>query len=405
MNKDNVSTQSLKLENILDLAEELNSLKDIDAILDRILLESRLITGAVAGSIFLVENERLKFRYTHNDELYGKEGNNKYIYSSFEIPLNRNSVVGYVADTGKPLLIDDVYSLPENLPFHHNSSFDEKTGFHTKSMLTVPLKTLQGNIVGVMQIINATDATGKVISFPPESESLISFFARNATMAIERGIMTREMILRMMLMAELRDPKETGAHVQRVGAYSAEIYHRWALNKGINIQTIRRQKDVIRLASMLHDVGKIGISDSILKKPAKLDDNEYNIMKFHTIFGARLFHNASSELDILSREIALNHHEKWNGTGYPGKFKEESDESVTLGEGKKGEEIPISARITALADVFDALGSVRSYKEKWPDSKVLELIKSESGKHFDPEVVDAFFQILEVIIAIRDKYQ
>ncbi|MBU1222071.1 HD domain-containing protein [Myxococcota bacterium] len=395
----------LNLGYILEITEELNALKDIDAILDRILFESRKLTRAVAGSIFLVENSKLKFSYVHNDELYTQGHNNKHIYSSLEIPVNRNSIVGYVADTGDPVIIDDAYNIPPELPFHHNSSFDEKTGFHTQSMLTVPLKTFQGNVVGVIQIINCRDEEGNVCPFQPEMEPYISFFGRHATMAIERGLMTREMILRMMLMAELRDPKETGAHVQRVGAYSAEIYHRWALNRGIDIETIKRHKDIIRLASMLHDVGKIGISDAILKKPARLNDEEYNIMKYHTIYGARLFISSNNELDRLSREIALNHHEKWDGTGYPGHFNDIPGKDPPLGTGKKGEEIPITARITALADVFDALGSVRSYKDQWPDSKIFNLIREESGKHFDPEVVNAFFEIIDVIIAIKEKFQ
>ena len=103
-------------------------------------------------------------------------------------------------------------------------------------------------------------------------------------MAIERGIMTRELILRMMKMAELRDPSETGAHVQRVGAYSAEIYHRYALNKGIPVRELKRTKDLLRLAAMLHDVGKVGISDTILKKPAKLTDEEFAVIKMRNNF-------------------------------------------------------------------------------------------------------------------------
>jgi HD-GYP domain-containing protein (c-di-GMP phosphodiesterase class II) len=392
------------LGHILNITEDMNQLKDIDTILDRILFESRKITNAEAGSIFLVENEKLTFRYVHNDVLYKSDANNKYIYSNLSVPLNKTSIVGYCAMTGETTRIADAYKLKDDLPYRFNSSFDLKTGFKTRSIMTIPLTTYQGEVVGVIQIINAKNEEGEVVPFTEDEETYVSFFARHACFAIERGVMTRELILRMMKMAELRDPKETGAHVQRVGAYTAEIYHRWALNKGIDIEEIKRKKDIIRLAAMLHDVGKVGISDSILKKPARLTEDEFTTMKYHTVHGERLFMHSKSELDALSKTIALHHHEKWNGKGYPGKMLDYDAETPTIGVGYIGEEIPIEARICALADVFDALGSARSYKAKWPDDKVLDLIRKESGSHFDPDVVDAFFEILDVITAIKDKF-
>jgi response regulator RpfG family c-di-GMP phosphodiesterase len=154
---------------------------------------------------------------------------------------------------------------------------------------------------------------------------------------------------------------------------------------------------------MLHDVGKVGIPDSILKKPAKLNEEEFDIMRFHTVFGARLFVNSTSDLDAMSGEIALNHHEKWEGGGYPGKIADLHCEAE-MGERKRGEEIPLAARITALADVFDALCSRRSYKKEWSDDRILKVVREESGKHFDPEVVDAFLSIFDLITAIRKKF-
>jgi HD-GYP domain-containing protein (c-di-GMP phosphodiesterase class II) len=398
-------SQLSKANYILKITEELNSFKEIDTILDRILFESRKLANADAGSIFLIENNALKFSYVHNDTFYHNHSNNKYIYSNFSVPLNDKSIVGYAALTGKTIIIDNAYELSGDLPYHFDNSYDIQSGYKTHSMMTIPLRTFQGKIVGVMQIINSKcEENESCIPFTKEIETYISFFARHACLAIERGIMTRELILRMMKMAELRDPKETGAHVQRVGAYSAEIYHKWALNRGLDIDLIKKHKGLIRLASMLHDVGKVGISDAILKKPGRLTKEEFDQMKYHTIKGERLFNNSASELDILSKKIALNHHEKWNGKGYPGKTVNNDSEYPEMGVGKVGEEIPIEARITALADVFDALGSVRSYKDRWPDYKVLDLIKSESGEHFDPEVVTAFFEIIDVIKAIRDKF-
>ena len=107
----------------------------------------------------------------------------------------------------------------------------------------------------------------------------------------------------------------------------------------------------------------------------------------------------------MAADIALNHHEKWDGHGYPGKITDILDPQVTLGPGKRGEEIPLSARIVALADVYDALGSRRSYKEPLPEARILELIEEESGKHFDPEVVQAFLEAHDILLAIKGKYQ
>jgi HD-GYP domain-containing protein (c-di-GMP phosphodiesterase class II) len=190
-----------------------------------------------------------------------------------------------------------------------------------------------------------------------------------------------------------------------VGAYAAEIYQRWSRNQGLPPEEIKINQDLLRIAAMLHDVGKVAISDLILKKPTGLDLEEFTIMKFHTILGARLFQSFDSDLDVMSAEIALNHHERWDGDGYPGKIDDICRDQVRQGTGKRGEEIPIAARIVALADVYDALGTKRSYKDPLPEAEVLEHIREQSGRHFDPEVVRAFLEIYDVIVAIKEKYQ
>ncbi len=209
----------------------------------------------------------------------------------------------------------------------------------------------------------------------------------------------------MIKRRELREPRETGVHAERVGAYAAEVYHQWSLKRGVPEADIKRIKDSLRIAAMLHDLGKVGISDLILKKPDRLDSGEFRIMQSHTILGARLFQNQESDLDLLSAEIALNHHEKWDGTGYPGKIDDIYQDQFPVGAGKQGEEIPIAARIVALADVYDALMTRRAYKSPWSEAMTLNYIKDQSGKHFDPEVVEAFLAIYDVIAAIREKYQ
>ncbi len=399
-----VSNTAKILAEVISITEQLNMLKDLDAILDRILMEVRRLTRADAGTIFLAEEDNLKFSYVHNDTFMKVGEINKDIYTNFTIPINRSSIVGYVATTGEPLNIDDAYNLDPSLPFQFNKNFDEKTGYKTKSIFTVPVKTSQGEVAGVIQLINAKDAEGRPAPFPQNTRMFMSMFANTASVAIERAIMTRELILRMIRMAEMRDPAETGPHVHRVGGYSAEIYHQWALNRGIDPKEIKKTKDLIRVAAMLHDVGKVGISDKILKKPEKLTDEEFAIVKLHTVYGAQLFAKPTSALDVMSREIAIGHHEKWSGKGYPGLMIDMWSNPHQVGAPKRGEDIPLVARIVALADVFDALTSPRCYKEPWPDEKIIALVKEESGSHFDPEVVESFLEIFDVIQLIRAKY-
>jgi len=390
---------------IMKKIEEFNYLQDVDAILDKILEEARNLSNSDAGSIFIVDNGNLRFGYVHNDTLFKKDEANEEIYIDFSVSIDDHSIVGYVALTGNTIVIDDAYNLPSSSPFTFNSEYDQKSGYNTRSILAVPLYTFHGRLVGVMQLINAKDDDGQVISFKKKIQDLIPLIANNAAVAIDRGIMNREMILRMVKMAELRDPTETGAHVQRVGAYSAEIYHQWAIRYDIDKQEKSRTKDLIRLAAMLHDVGKVGIPDRILKKPGKLTDSEFAAMKWHTVYGGRLFMHQTSKLDKMSMQIALNHHEKWNGNGYPGKIDDIMTPDTRLGPPKQKNEIPLPARIVALADVFDALVSRRSYKDSWSEQRTLEVIEADAGKHFDPELVEIFFQIFPVIKAIQNKYK
>jgi HD-GYP domain-containing protein (c-di-GMP phosphodiesterase class II) len=390
---------------ILAVMEKLSHIKDVHALLDAVLREARQMTRADAGSIYLLENNVLNFSYIHNDTLFGASGVNRYLYERQTLAVDNHSLAGYVALTGEPLIIDDAYHLPAGMPFTFNDAFDQRSGYRTQSILAAPLVTSNNKTVGVMEIINPQNDDRQPATFTPRDLLLLSYFADNAAAAIERAMMTREIILRMIKMCELRDPKETGMHANRVGAYAAEVYHQWSLKQGVAEADIKRTKDLLRIAAMLHDLGKVAISDLILQKPDKLDSEEFRVMQYHTIHGARLFQNQESDLDVLSAEIALNHHEKWDGTGYPGKIDDIYQDQPRLGQGKQGEEIPIAGRIVALADVYDALVSRRVYKGAWSETTTLSYIKDQSGKLFDPEVVDAFLAIYDVITAIREKYQ
>lgn len=395
-----------EISSILKKIDVLNTLKDVDTILDRILSESRHLSNADAGSIFLVRDDCLVFSYVQNDSLFDREKGRAALYTNLTVPMSHKSIVGHAALTREAVIINDAYHLPAGVPYRFNTSFDKKYGYRTTSIMTQPLLTIENRLVGVLELINARDNDQNVIPFRERSQLFVSLFANNAAVTIERGIMNRELILRMMSMAELRDPNETGAHVQRVAAYSAEIYQRWAENQGLDDnQEIKSTRDLIRLAAMLHDVGKVGIPDAILKKTGRLTDDEFEIIKKHTLYGARLFTSITSDLDRMSLEIALNHHERWDGAGYPGCIPEVAEDRGHGVLQKKGEEIPITARVTALADVYDALCSRRVYKEAWDEERAFAIIRKNSGTQFDPEVVEAFFQITDVLSAIREKFQ
>jgi HD-GYP domain-containing protein (c-di-GMP phosphodiesterase class II) len=401
-----------KLQLITRISLDINEVKDIDLLLERILTSVRKVFNADAGSIYLKDKDTLEFSYTQNDTLQERLGSGrKLIYNTFTVPVNDDSIAGYVANHNETVSIADVYTLNNTTPYAFDSTFDELSDYRTRSMLTVPMTNHRGEVLGVMQVINARDDQGQPGPFAPSDEGLIRHFATSAALAVERARMTRDIILRMISMAELRDPKETGAHVNRVGAYSVEIYEEWSRRRGLPPEEVTPQKDVLRMAAMLHDVGKVAISDLILKKPARLNLDEYEIMKSHTYLGARLFKDISSDFDEIAAEVALNHHEKWNGTGYPGfinPFTEAPlpgrEDANGLPRAKRAEEIPLFGRIVAVADVYDALCSRRSYKEPWDEDRILEEMHRSSGGHFDPEVVEAFFGCLDVLRSIARRY-
>lgn len=400
-----------KLRSIISLDSELNKIQDVDILLERILTEARRVANADAGSIYVLRGDELVITYAQNDTKQEElPPGQKLIYKVFKVPLNTKTISGYAAAKGQPVNIPDVYSIPDSAPYGFDPSYDTLSGYRSRSMLAIPLKTNTGEILGVIQIINKIDEAGGVDSFDRDDELLVMHFASNATVALQRAQMTRTILLRMIRMAELRDPKETGPHVNRVAGYSVEIYEAWANRVGIPRKEIEKTRDNLRMAAMLHDVGKVAISDVILKKPGRFNPDEYELMKTHTWHGARLFINKQSDFDDLAQVVALNHHENWDGTGYPGKIDIETGEPVEADEegrpvGKKGNEIPVFGRIVSIADVYDALLSKRVYKDAWDEDDALEEMRRLSGTKFDPELIDIFFEILPSIRTISEKYE
>lgn len=190
----------------------------------------------------------------------------------------------------------------------------------------------------------------------------------------------KEVVFTMGAIGESRS-KETGNHVKRVAEYSKIL----ALYYGLP----ENEAEMLKQASPMHDIGKVAIPDSVLNKPGRFNEEERKIMDTHAQLGYDMLKHSNRPLLKCASIVAYEHHEKWDGTGYPRKLK--------------AEEIHIYGRITALADVFDALGSDRCYKKAWEDERIFKLFKEEKGKHFDPKLVDIFFEHLNEFLEIREE--
>jgi len=407
-----------ELKLIIQLDSELNQIQDFDVLLERILYEARNVVHADAGSIYITVpaeegetgTEKLAIKYSQNETVQKTlEPGQKMIYSIFSVPINEKSISGYCALNKTLINVPDMYNIPPEAPYSFNSSFDVIAGYKTISSLTIPLIAADKKLMGVIQVLNSKDKDGNVVPFTSDNEVLLTHFANNATIVLQRAYITRMMILRMIKMAELRDPKETGTHVNRVAGYAVDIYDRWAYHHKVPETEKEKFRDNLKISSMLHDVGKVAISDSILKKPARFTPEEFKVMQEHTVHGASLFTDANSPVDMLSKDIALTHHENWDGTGYPGwvdpvtgNAERADDKGKPLG--RRGEEIPFGGRIVAIADVYDALCSRRVYKEPWTEEDVLNEMRKLSGTKFDPELTEIFFEILPSIKNIQDTY-
>jgi len=196
----------------------------------------------------------------------------------------------------------------------------------------------------------------------------------------ELELTQKEIVFTMGMIGEKRS-KETGNHVKRVALYSEVLARAYGLDEN--------EVKLLKEASPLHDIGKVAIPDAILNKPGRFTPEEFEIMKKHATHGYEILKYSNRPLLKAAAIVAYEHHEKWAGGGYP--------------RGLKGEEIHIYGRITAVADVFDALGSDRVYKKAWEDEKIFNLFKEERGKHFEPKLVDLFFENIDTILDIRSK--
>jgi len=288
-------------------------------------------------------------------------------------------LVGSAIVTGESIIIKDAYNDPR-----HNPDNDRKTGYHTKSIITVPFRNNDGEIIGAYQAVNKMTEIGYFTERDLEMLSLAASYAGKSleSVMLHQEIVDtqREIISTMGEIGEIRS-KETGNHVKRVAEYS------YVLALGLGMEAL--EAEVLRTVSPMHDIGKVAIPDAVLNKPGKLTDEEYDIIKSHTKIGHQLLKGSKRKLLSAAAIVAEQHHEKWDGRGYP--------------NGLSGESIHIYGRITAVADVFDALSAERVYKAAWPIEKIETLFREERGRHFDPQVVDVFFRELPKLLEIRSR--
>jgi len=379
-------------EEVLKLTQigiALTSLHDLDELLEMIVREARNFTGADAGSLYLREGDDLRFAVSQNDTLanrLGPEGE-RVLFSSFTLPISDSSIAGFVAHTRQNLNLPDVYAIPADAPYGFNRDFDGRNDYRTRSVLTVPMLDHRDQILGVLQLINAS-VDGRVVPFDPEREDLVRSMASQAAVAVNNARLTAQIkkvhldtIMRLSVAAEYKD-KDTARHIQRVSNYSAAL----ARKLGWSADLV----ELMLYSSPMHDVGKIGIADAILLKPGRLTDEERHTMQQHSVIGGRILAGSDSPILQMSEQVALSHHEKWDGSGYP--------------KGLKGEEIPQAGRIVAVADVFDALSSRRVYKGAMGVEETMDILHKDAGSHFDPGCVAAFSEILDEVLEIRGRF-
>lgn len=370
--------------------------EDIGTEVELLLTEARDATGADAGKVyFTTPDSTLRLTYFQNSFVLHGHSEARNHYFKLDLPVNERSIAGYATITHETVNIASASHIESGAPYSFDLTFDEATGYDTISMLTVPVIGTGGKVLAVIQLMNCMSDIGVPRAFDDAHARYVQLLAMQAAPYIMKAVMTRRLIDTMLRLSEMRDPLETGAHVQRVGAFAAEIYAQWATTKGMGYEEIMRDKDVLGLAAMLHDIGKVAIPDSVLKKPARLTDEEYAVMKTHCAIGAQMYAAAESPLERMAYEITLYHHQRWDGKGYTG-----DPEIPNL----SGEAIPIWARVTSAADVLDALAFPRVYKPAWTFADVMAELERCAGTQFDPEVVRAAIDARDTLKAIADMY-
>lgn len=345
-----------QLNTLIELTAIINSSLDAMEIRERAIEAATKLVDAETGSLLLIDDTTGELFF---EVALGDKGKN---IKTMRLKKGEG-IGGWVAEHGESLILNDVQSDPR---FFKNA--DTKSNFVTKDMICVPVKTKE-KILGVLQAINKQSG-----NFMEEDMEILTALSNQVAVAIENATLYQELKETFYGTAEAlaetiekRDPY-TGGHTKRVMNYSLAIGRAMGLG--------RSEMENLKLAAILHDIGKIGIRDEVLLKPDKLDQNELSIMNMHPKYGSDILNHVKKLKDVIPG--MRSHHEKYDGNGYPDKLK--------------GDQIPVIGRIIAVADTFDAMITDRPYRKALSIETALDEIKKCSGRQFDPEVANAFIK-------------
>jgi len=349
-----------KLALLYRVGQKVSLGSQVSKLLGQISLMTRQTLHASAASVLLVDKGREELCF---EVAQGKAGK---VLKKMKLTVN-SGITGWVARQGKPLMVNDV-----TMDRRFNKDVDRVTGFATKSMLAVPLVS-ERSVIGVIEVLNKVDGSG----FNKQDLEVLVALASTAAIAISNARLHQEIVdghkntvKALAAAVDARDPHTCG-HSERVTKY--------ALLGGISLSLPEEDLEVIEYAGMLHDIGKIGVSDTILCKPSHLTNEEWTIMYQHPEMGAKII-NGVPFLEKAKR-LVLYHHERYDGKGYP--------------EGLAGQDIPIGARLLAIADAFDTMTTDRSYRAAPGIDYALSELYKCSGTQFCPVAVEAFVSRLK----------
>ena len=356
------------LELIFSYITKVAAIHDHAKLIPELAEMGRDIVLADRCSVWLLDSEN---RYLWTKVAHGVD----YI----KIPAD-SGIVGNAIAQKRSMIINDVYAEP-----HFNSSVDKETGYKTETMMVIPMHNSSDEVIGAMQVINKKEGQ----KFSEDDLRYLTLASSYMAESVESSLLIeeidntqRELVYIMGITGESRS-RETGNHVKRVAEYSLLLARLYGLSEEECI--------ILKDASPMHDLGKIAIPDAVLNKPGYFNEEDRRIMNTHTQLGYNILKGSKRTLLKAAAIVAYQHHEKYDGSGHPNRLK--------------GEEIHIYGRITALADVFDALGSDRVYKKAWHDERIYVLFKEERGRHFDPKLIDLFFDNLDKFLAIREEFK
>lgn len=371
-----------EITELFKISENISSIRDEEQLLRFILNTALEYTQAKRGSILTVTEDGKHLK------LVAGIGIPQNIIGNV-IPIKPNSISGIVALNMEPFLVEDIDSKPELKEYI--------IGLKNNSFVSVPLKRNKNEFIShhpfiespsdIIAVLNVTEKKDGT-PFTESDLKVLRIIANHGAVAIENARLIREIesaqreiVFTLGEIVETRS-RETGSHVKRVAEYSKVLATKIGLSP--------KEAEILRLAAPLHDVGKVGIPDAILNKPGPLTPSEFEIIKTHTIIGYDMLKKTKGVVLQSAAIIALEHHERYDGNGYP--------------QGKKGKEIHIYGRIVGITDVFDALGVDRIYKKAWSLEEIKNYFAEQRGKQFDPELVDVFFANIEEILQIRERF-